>query len=87
MKMINQIVKQKPCGFCRPQKEWPYNLAGRGITLHAYISLSQKVLAYIESGKLKIGQRDESGYTVIGEMEINFCPMCGRSLKTADSEK
>ena len=84
--------KQRYCKFCQSYddvSDQMQEFSEKMFTDYEFDFFGERVelCNYIQKGKLVL-ESDCGGFgKELGKIKINFCPMCGRSLKTEDPRK
>ena len=86
------MSKQKFCKFCQSYDDAVdqiQEISEESLTGYEFDLFGGRfqICNYIQSGKLVLDADCNDFAERLDEKKINFCPMCGRSLKTTCSEK
>lgn len=72
------------CGFCENKKPLISKLAQRYCSVESYVSeIQNKVLIC----SALVQEADRLPFNVVMNIEINFCPICGKDLRREENEK
>ena len=69
------MPKKKPCDFCEEENCWTED-GTNGHALHIEVYPWNNVIGITSFGRTEIGELEE----VSAQLEMNYCPQCGRKL-------